>query len=353
MSVIRPVRRPGFTLIELLVVIAIIAILIGLLLPAVQKIREAANRMKCSNNLKQIGLAIHNYHDTHDGMPPAWKYEPPAPPARPTAVVESWGFNILPYLEQDNIFRQYNRDRTLYDPANQALASTQLKIFQCPSTPNGNRLVELSVPANPGGLAGLPAGTLRSGVSDYTVTTGILGAGWCLFMGTPCDPPAAGERHGALAGWSDTPAVAAALGARRLTLGTISDGTSNTILIAELAGTPDVYNRARQKISPLPGAPIPLLGLSYGAGWANPFNGEHWPSGSPFDGNNPHSASGSTGPCLINCSNYNGRGLYSFHTGGVNVLMADGGVRFFRESMSTRMVAFAVTAQKGEVFSAD
>src|SRR5262245_19025962 len=102
---IRSVPRRGFTLLELLVVIAIIAILIGLLLPAVQKIREAANRMKCSNNLKQIGLAIHNFHDTNDGMPPAWKYEPPAPSTRVTGVVESWGFNILPFLEQDNLFR--------------------------------------------------------------------------------------------------------------------------------------------------------------------------------------------------------------------------------------------------------
>jgi prepilin-type N-terminal cleavage/methylation domain-containing protein/prepilin-type processing-associated H-X9-DG protein len=340
--------RPAFTLIELLVVIAIIAILIGLLLPAVQKIREAANRMKCSNNLKQIGLGIHNYHDTHEGMPPAWKYEPPSPPTRMTGVVESWAFNILPYMEQDNIFRQYNRNLIMYDPANQALAMTQLKIFQCPSTPNGNRLVELSIPANPGGLPGIPAGTLRSGICDYTVTTGVLGAGWCFFMGTPCDPPAGGERHGALAGWSDTPAVAAALGARRLTLGTITDGTSNTILIGELAGTPDVYNKARQRISPLPGAPAPA-NMSYGAGWANPFNGEHWPSGTPFDGNNPHAPGSDRGPCLINCSNYSGRGLYSFHTGGVNVLLCDGSVRFFRESMSTRYVAFAITAQKGEV----
>src|SRR5262245_20416444 len=112
--------RKAFTLIELLVVIAIIAILIGLLLPAVQKIREAANRMKCSNNLKQIGLGIHNYHDVHEGMPPAWKYEPPSPPTRPTGTIESWSFNILPYMEQDNIFWQYNRNLNMYDPANQA-----------------------------------------------------------------------------------------------------------------------------------------------------------------------------------------------------------------------------------------
>jgi prepilin-type N-terminal cleavage/methylation domain-containing protein/prepilin-type processing-associated H-X9-DG protein len=345
---IRPVPRRGFTLIELLVVIAIIAILIGLLLPAVQKVREAANRMKCSNNLKQIGLAIHNYHDTGDGLPPAWKYEPPGP-GQPTAVAESWGFNILPYLEQDNIFRLYDRKKTLFDPANQPLTVTPLKMFQCPSTPGSNRTVELVIP--PGVLPGLPGGTLRSGVSDYSVTTGIRN--WCIFMGTPCDPPDIGQRHGALQPWSDNAAAVAALGGRKLTLTTITDGTSNTILIGEVAGTPDVYNAKRQKISPLPGAPAPA-NYSYGAGWANPFNGENWLSGSPFDGNNPHYPGvGDRGPCLINCSNYNGRGLYAFHTGGVNALMGDGSVRFLRESMATKQLAFAITSQRDDVFTGD
>jgi len=338
--------RRGFTLIELLVVIAIIAILIGLLLPAVQKVREAANRMKCSNNLKQIGLAAHNYHDTVDGLPPAWLYEAPLPPTRPTAIAESWGFNLLPYIEQDNIFRPYNRNLTLFDPNNQALTMNQIRTFQCPSTPNSNRLVELDIPPNV--LPGLPGGKLRSGISDYTVTTGIRN--WCNFMGTPCDPPDIGQRHGAMNSWSDTPTTALALGARRLTLVTVSDGSSNTFMISELAGTPDVYNAARQKISPLPGAPG-ITAYSYGAGWANPYNGEHWPGGSTFDGNNPHTAAGSSGPCLINCSNYNSRGLYSFHNGGVNVLYCDGSVRFLRDSIATRQVAFGITSQRGDIFA--
>ena len=112
-------RRSAFTLIELLVVIAIIAILIGLLLPAVQKIREAANRMKCSNNLKQIGLALHNFHDTNDYLPPwGWDFGT-APPSNPVgAQIQGHAplGMILPYMEQDNVFRGTRMDRSVIDP---------------------------------------------------------------------------------------------------------------------------------------------------------------------------------------------------------------------------------------------
>jgi len=138
MSSCRRTRR-GFTLIELLVVIAIIAILIGLLLPAVQKIREAANRMKCANNLHQMVLGLHNYHDTNGSFPPAYQTGPG------TSFQPGWGWStwILQFVEQDNKYRQLDPDHVLFglgsDPAlpTPAQPGTQdkLSIFRCPSDP--------------------------------------------------------------------------------------------------------------------------------------------------------------------------------------------------------------------------
>lgn len=130
--------RRGFTLIELLVVIAIIAILIALLLPAVQQAREAARRSQCKNNLKQIGLALHNYHETHRLFPPGWiGVQPGVGPNAEYGSGWGWGTMILPYLDQSNLYNQINFNLDINDPAQTAgVIDVSLPVFRCPSDPS-------------------------------------------------------------------------------------------------------------------------------------------------------------------------------------------------------------------------
>jgi prepilin-type N-terminal cleavage/methylation domain-containing protein/prepilin-type processing-associated H-X9-DG protein len=340
--------RRGFTLIELLVVIAIIAILIGLLLPAVQKVRAAAARSACANNLKQLGLAALNYESGHGTLPPSLIVNlglPPGTPGQPgypyPGIEHSWAVNLLPYIEQNALFQQYDMNFPFLSspalvpgtPNNQAVITTPVKTFICPATPRGPNVLNsrvfsfgsFKVPfkaaptdyatcssINPGSITffGYPAGTTQLQLLS-SMRPQFRGAGLSL-IGYPALEP--------------------------YTMTTITDGTSNTLLICEDAGRPDRWIKGRLVSS----------GTQNDGGWGDPD------SDYGLDGVTVSASGTSTtspGNCVINCDNDNE--TYSFHTGGANCVFTDGSVRFVKESISPQMWAALITAQGAGLTAAE
>jgi prepilin-type N-terminal cleavage/methylation domain-containing protein/prepilin-type processing-associated H-X9-DG protein len=306
--------RRGFTLIEILVVIAIVAVLIGLLLPAVQKVREAANRLACTNNLKQLGLGLHHHHDAEGTFPPAFvnkgRYGTTS-----FNFTHGWAAFVLPYVEQASLSKLYRWDFPVYTVENQPVVSRHLKVFKCPSTPERDRHMTFG----PFAFFGT-----RGACGDYTIALGVDAGLAELGLVDPVS-----DYRGALT-HVPTPALTPTLNATPTRLADISDGTSNTVLLAEDAGRPRRW-LARQsgQDQALEGGP-----------W-NHFKGGIVLQGKTADGML------SLGKCPINCTN-NGE-VYSFHVGGANAVFADGSVHFLRESMSIRVLAALITRAGGEV----
>jgi prepilin-type N-terminal cleavage/methylation domain-containing protein/prepilin-type processing-associated H-X9-DG protein len=316
-------QRLGFTLIELLVVIAIIAILIGLLLPAVQKIREAAARVKCQNNMKQLGLALLGYENLTGQFPPS-----ATGVEKLTAGVPSHSFfpRILPFMEMDAVYKQYhfNVNWDSHDAAgrndNWPAIQTQIPILYCPSDPLGQRVDNTSLLA-PGTNAACSDYSAFNAVKDF-VAINLLG----LFP-----PPVDTPDHAA----QDDPRIVGAMRREKPSyIVDIADGTSNTILLAEDSGRPSLF-----KYGGAPGDPVVMNVIPKQGGWADP--------GAPFSLDGSEHDGSVPGNCPMNCSNNSE--VYSFHTAGCNFTFADGSVHFIRDSITLTTLAQLITRAGGEV----
>ncbi|MHB8866801.1 MAG: DUF1559 family PulG-like putative transporter [Pirellulaceae bacterium] len=320
MNTPRSLGRHGFTLVELLVVIAIVGILVALLLPAVQLAREAARRSSCTNNLRQLGLGVHNFNDQRGYLPSSIR------PAGLTPLPRVAGLTLLlPFLEEMVAYENYDQSLNWHHLANQPAVSRKIDIFLCPSSPNPTRLDGLPE-ANPW-IPDINAPTDYSptiGVDERLFTAGLVdrsGSGMLPKNGKP-------------------------------TLADVTDGLSYTILYAESAGRPYLYRRRVLSSSDLVAQRVNA------GGWARPAS-DLSVDGSSYDGTI------FPGPCAINCTNgENAAGLtfplpyygtegtgetYAFHVGGANVVFGDGSVRMLSAEIHVREFARLVTRGGGEL----
>jgi prepilin-type N-terminal cleavage/methylation domain-containing protein len=303
-------RQYGFTLVELLVVIAIIGILIALLLPAVQAAREAARRMQCSNNLKQIGLALHNYHDTHKSLPPGWiTILEPSGRERPTYACWGWGALILPFVEQSALHEGIDVGDTDLEvavgiPASLAMMQQAISAFRCPSDvapdPNAGRTFPFDGATN--GTNPLATSNYVGNNNSRNMRRGDHNVRGGLFFGT------VQNRAGNPAG--------------PVRIRDITDGTSNTLAVGERRWQ---YKRASDGSTQLARAGV-VFGIR------RPQNSGRGRSEVVGEGRGKLNY---TGPS----ANRGRRAFSSMHPGGAMFCLGDGSVRFVSETIDADMNA--------------
>lgn len=289
--------RPGFTLIELLVVIAIIALLMALLLPAVQRVREAANRMRCASNMRQMVIAQHHFHNDYGQL------------AVNRTQVNNMGWQafLLPYIEADSVAKLGNLQIDWRDAANVNTRIARIPLFECPTTDRAR--IDVKSDAT--------YGTLVAACSDYMACNEI--------------DPALGPTGLNLVDYAGEGLLAKNT-ARTLGDVTVRDGTSNTIMIFECGGRPQLMRRRISIGTP----PNPRVD---GGMWMD-TKGNFTLHGSTFDGVTQ------PGPCAMNCTNDNLP--YALHPNGSNLAFGDGSVHFIKETISIRLLARITSWDGGE-----
>jgi len=298
----RPRCIRGFTLIELLVVIAIIAVLIALLLPAVQQAREAARRTQCKNNLKQIGLALHNYHDVHRLFPPGWIAVDDAgfPSAHEGTSGVAWGTMILPFIEQKNVYELFNPSLPLTHPANAAFLRSQIPGYKCPSDPQPDYFVLVEEGDGPI-LAVLP-------IANYIGCFGPESLDDCELSPGNLPVMSDGTCKGSGVFYHNS----------NVRIAAITDGTTNTLMIGE--------RRTRKELE-----------------WYT-----SWP-GMIAEGEEAFQRVCGSADHPPNAPEAHFDDFSSPHTGGAQFCLGDGSVRFISENIDNGVYQALATIQGGEV----